>query len=540
MQNVKRHIEEKRGLFWSSLIFAVVVGLVGQLDFMGVKSAASHRSESLFLRLVGGPWYTPHGRKQVTVVLIDDDYLKELDTHWPLEYVEQAGLVEEIAEYYPQSLFIDFLYQHMHGEQVEFDQLVSSVREARVQKGARVYIPHLVSVEPGLDACVDSPDNALDLVERTPLAERLMAEGAARSVYVRWSGCINRYPSFLLGDERLRTPAWAIYSDAVRPTLAPVKGADWAADFFKPMMVRWGTKVSPEQIELLANTNIQCGDSDWESPSRLGYVYAQVRHILGRQLFSDEPFRGKYAPCPYIDTVHASWLLRNDEPTRAHLTKLIEGRNVLLGAQITGIHDSIANPVNGHVPGVYLIAAAAENYFNYNDNYYRDDSKIISIVYEIFALFLITYLTGRGWEKYQAYRQTRFNSQSATSLNDDTVTENTRQLKISIPDSNVSLIDACVATFLFKLILPLTIAFFVAIVLWKFGSAPFNWLAIAILSFIANPVRMSDCAGVEAGGILAWLANKVDAKFRWSLYEDLSQLFSAVRAAVIDRRVRRR
>ena len=138
------------------------------------------------------------------------------------------------------------------------------------------------------------------------------------------------------------------------------------------------------------------------------------------------------------------------------------------------------------------------------DRYYKDDSKIRSLLYEIAALFLISYFVALGWDKYKYVRERRWKKK-----NPDIALESNKD--------KVSFFDAVVATIVFKFFVPLFISVCFAIFLWTcLQSAPFNWVAIAFLSFLTNPVRMSDCTGIAAGGIMSWLARKLNNVLKWN------------------------
>src|SRR4051794_37560149 len=85
----------RSSLLWS-LFAGLTIGIIAQFDPVGMKAAAALQSESIFIRLVGGPWYRSEAQDKITVVVIDDRYLFENKEAWPLSYNAQNELLQAI------------------------------------------------------------------------------------------------------------------------------------------------------------------------------------------------------------------------------------------------------------------------------------------------------------------------------------------------------------------------------------------------------------------------------------------------------------
>ncbi|MCY1530465.1 hypothetical protein D9M68_656530 [compost metagenome] len=70
-------------------------------------------------------------------------------------------------------------------------------------------------------------------------------------------------------------------------------------------------------------------------------------------------------PCPYTRTLYANQLR---DP---RVAEVLRGKHVLPGAQIRGIPDLVASPVQGLLPGVYWHAMALDNLLVQDSGYWR-------------------------------------------------------------------------------------------------------------------------------------------------------------------------
>ena len=103
-----------KGLFYSTLLTSLFWGGIAQLDPFGIKAAASIQSESVFMRMIGGPWYQSAAQDKITVVLIDDNYISQIKESWPISYIAQEMLLSDILAFKPKAVFLDLLYSHNH------------------------------------------------------------------------------------------------------------------------------------------------------------------------------------------------------------------------------------------------------------------------------------------------------------------------------------------------------------------------------------------------------------------------------------------
>ncbi len=478
-----------KGLFYSTLLTSLFWGGIAQFDPFGIKAAASIQSGSLFMRMIGGPWYDSTAQDKITVVLIDDSYIREIGESWPMSYIAQDMLLTDILAFKPKAVFIDLLYSHNHETPNDsLHQLVDTIsqNEINADSAIPIFIPLVVQDVQGVDTCSSSRDfppdskeaNAKKDIESNIPVIIEIEQSNAHKTYTGWAGCGDGYPSFIFQDKQYMTPAFALYEEVCRADdktfkadCSALQAGDYSA-FKKPMMVRWGTIVSKEHKAALKAGGILCADIDKDSfSSKIGYLGSQLWSAVG-QSFSSTANRGKSESCTYTDTVHATWFLGGgSQKTHEDLKGLIGGRIVLLGTQITGVHDTTISPINGQVPGVYLFAMALDNYLTYGSDYFKLLSDVPAAVIEILALLAITFSMGiLGHIAFVHFS------------------------KIDQSINFLSRLGLSILFFLFlKIIIPVCMSLLLALIMWQCRIAPMDWIGISLLSFIANPIKLRDC-----------------------------------------------
>lgn len=468
-----------------------MLALISKFDPLGAKSASGLQSESVLLRL-SAPWYGSvdnPAQKKITVVLIDDQYLKKIKSFWPMSYLDQDQLLMDILDYHPQAVFLDLLYHHKHGEAADLQQFVDTIAEAatKTSPAVPISIPVLLKDIEGQSSC---DVNGLPLffttqsivVENSVIPELL--DSPTHKTYVGWTGCSNRYPGFVIGDSQFPTPAFALYADHCRRQQTPlsrdtnscaeVLAGDLHA-FVTPMMVRWGQGMSHSRQMGGKKSNICCTTLDCERlKNKWAYAWSQVKSAV-RQCFSSSPDRGRMERCTYTDTLHATWFLGGDS-NREYLQGMLENRIVLIGTQIEGVHDMIHSPVNGQLPGVYLLAMALDNYLEYGANYYKDITGKKATAIEIITLFMTIF--GMNWLRFKILLIKQYHSFFSAPWRQEAVIAG--QL------------------FLYKGLIPVSVCLPLAWGMWQLRYAPMDWLGVALIAFVANPISIKDCCHCHA------------------------------------------
>ncbi|HHJ15376.1 MAG TPA: CHASE2 domain-containing protein [Gammaproteobacteria bacterium] len=449
----------------TSLVLSALWGGAAQLDPFGLKTAADLQSEAVFMRMVGGPWYKSTARDKITVILVNDAYLDETGEAWPMSYLQQDLLLTDILGYQPKAVFIDFLYRHQHGSDAEIAQLAETIRMSVPDTSGKripVFLPFLTRDIPGISSCESSsakPLRAADIVQKNSVLEVIRPPQENRT-YIGWNGCGDRYPMYLAGNKELPTPAFAMYRHYCQQAANASSSACQAIldgnspKFSHPMVIRWGTGVSELHDDAMSRGAVECTRS--AEINRFTYPLTQLAMAIG-QSFSSNRERGQAERCTYTDTLYATWLLGASSGLHEFLETMIKDRYVFIGTKVAGVSDVVLSPVNGQVPGVYLFAMSLDNLITMGNNYFTELKTVNAGLLEIAILFVIIF--------------------------------SARFLRAFI-FCNMGIAPSVL---IYKIALPLSISLAAAVPLWYFRVAPMDWITVAFLGFVANPVKLSDC-----------------------------------------------
>lgn len=397
---------------WMPAAIAITFFVFLALDPFNIGKASGARSEQATLRIVS-PFYQPSGK--VTVIVIDDEYLRSRESGWPLRYAEQGRLLRQILSNDPAVLVVDLVYPHRHGDiQALFDPIRSSgdtpiVFTAMAREPS--YLPQryqfcMKELAPGgpkldlLDPRSAQPE--LLALARPDGTQPDEANGRFNLAFVRWSGCGNRYPLVLGGDPAFLTPAFAAYrafcsrhpGEASCARGNPVENVE---DYLHPMIVRAGAFPPAEQSFAFGEQACQ------RFAPRGGETSAWRRLIVTLQQLTlgvfkdlrDEKDNNLSLPCPAVTVAPLSTLVN---APREDWNELLHGKLVLLGANISGVPDFIDTPVHGLVPGVVWHGMALDNLLSLGSGYlaerYGTLQKVIGFVLAMIFAYAFPFIVG--------------------------------------------------------------------------------------------------------------------------------------------------
>lgn len=382
-----------RGFPWFSLCARAVMGLIfvvlALLDPFGLSSSSDQASEQWLNRMFASR-YEGKGQHEIAVVLLDDAYLQRNQTYWPLPYDEQSKLFKRLLAFKPGAVFVDFLYSHDHSadDPLKGSQLLANVFDRYQRRGIPLFLANTGQVR-GHDGQANTIQ-ALNDVSMPAL--------------VAWSGMGERYP--LAVDTPLgamETPALALYRQyCSKHGCAGLPSDTTTALATPPVAIQWGLEVPPEQADV-ANAK-DCAVS--------GSVSDEFWKQLSRAMFWRLGGNDDERPvCRYTLTLTASDLEVTDEADRALIARLLAGRMVLVGANITSAGDLTESPVHGQVPGVFLHAMALDNLITMGMDYDRDPASFGSTDInwlDLFGLLLIGVIAGLKAFHTRIAHKTRF------------------------------------------------------------------------------------------------------------------------------------
>lgn len=253
---------------WLPLLIVVLFFAFHELDPFGIGHASAVRSEQATLRIVS-PLCTPSGK--VTVVLIDDEYLRRHQVGWPLAYAAQGQLLRQFLAVKPAAVVIDLVYPHRHGAGAGANEDVSQLTSRIDQDTTTPIIFTAMAREADAlpaDFRFCSPAATVDLIDRDSMLPTLLdtlkpvapaGPGAAAARHpdwqlslVRWSGCGTHYAMLLGGNSDAPTPAFAAYRaycsrNSQWPSCRSGEPTQQPEKFYDAMTIRWGAFPMPEQ-----------------------------------------------------------------------------------------------------------------------------------------------------------------------------------------------------------------------------------------------------------------------------------------------------
>ena len=328
----REHVEKlkSRVPFWfvALVLFSFAV-LQIVLNPFGFSDLTQRYTQDISNLLITGPYlYPTTGRDLITVAVVDEPTLHDLQMPWPWNYSAHARALDALLAFKPKAVVVDFLFVDSRPD----DSLNELVEEIARYKKARVPL----YFEGGIDLPYGE----------APLRPELAKTGVPildPSIEV-YDGVVRQYPmsGHCYGPSgqtkgTCLSLALQVYKDLYpNQPLGPVDGK---------MELVWGTKTAPFNATFNARSHAPpCNDN----ASFLPRIY--------RAFFDKQSAVGR---CPYNNDVPVEALLAggNDED----LNRLIPGHVIFYGGALEGAQDKSFSPVNGLQPNVFVHAMALDN-----------------------------------------------------------------------------------------------------------------------------------------------------------------------------------
>lgn len=399
--------------------------LLFKLDPFGIGDASHARSEQATLRITA-PFYHPSGR--VTVVYLDDEYITNRKAGWPLRYAEQGRLMRAILSAKPAVLLVDLVYPHQHATTLEpaptptdpaavkpADNIAQLLSPILKDGGIPIVFTGMAKSPEALkdfEFCSEQynthetelldPNSMLSDMRATLFDKNPNAPGSQVHLgYVRWSGCADRYPLLLGGNDHTVTPAFAAYR-AYCDRQSPERRKEAHCDvspprerpeaYLHPMIVRSGAfPPASQQFAFDENTCQKPGKDEHGQVGllRQGWTFVQQMALgMFKDLRTDEN-KQLALPCPALTIVPMSLL---EKASAAEWRELLQDRAVVLGANLSGIPDVIGTQVHGQVPGVVWHGMALDNLMSQGSGYLAERHESATKVIKVMFVFLLAYL----------------------------------------------------------------------------------------------------------------------------------------------------
>ena len=335
----------------------LLLWLVPKLD--PTNESIVHVTAKLQSALVSG-YYSVAERDNTVVMLIDDESVGS--EGWPISYGKHARWLRNIGDKYrPEAIFIDVVFSSTRKDET-IGQLASALCELR-DKGVRVYLAGLmdketrrVRVRPELEGeCEKGRIETVYINYQPHHVDRLVWDydlHAAQGAHAQ-SGS-HGAPHGAAGhtaSNDIRTPALAIAQDIFHsrvPKDHEAMALTWGINNLAlPRYADWCRQTAGGLSELVP-PRLRWWDSDALLP-----VCPYSRSLSMRDLFVS---CSEAAGC---------------EADRKKLHDQLDGRVVMIGAYLRGFKDTVATPLHGDIPGVFLHAMALDNLLTKGGKYNR-------------------------------------------------------------------------------------------------------------------------------------------------------------------------
>ncbi|WP_344760724.1 CHASE2 domain-containing protein [Luteimonas lutimaris] len=326
--------------------------LLDWIDPLSLPSASKLQSERLSSQLAA-PFYgnkQPRAQDHIAVVLIDQKTLEARGIAWPPRYDYYEEVLRRIVRQGPRAVYVDLLVTRKR----EFDDSLGDARLALGEDLEAHPVPvYFGTDKPGRPSLFHDVEGVSELVTVWQGVDYPLAVSPAQQLGAL-EGASDRCDA---GRENWSV-AYGLYHDACPQ--AGMAGCREPAALMAPaqacreIAVQWGQRRPAGNARLDELDGQHClaaSDPGFSrGASAVRWLWSGLAGKLVPRAAADPR-----VPCPYTLTVHEEQL---DDPDVA---ALLHDRVVLVGADLVGLNDLAANPVNGQIPGVYVHAMALDN-----------------------------------------------------------------------------------------------------------------------------------------------------------------------------------
>jgi hypothetical protein len=325
----KEHMEAMRLRvpFWFLCVFLFVFASYQIImNPFGFSDLVQRYTQDISDLLITGPYLYPgDGHEKISVALVDDQTLSELQMPWPWSYGAQARALDALLAYKPRAVIVDILFVDPRKDDTLSD-LTQEIRRYK-QAGVPLYFSGATDLPAGQPPV---RQELLDAGARV-LDPTLVPQSIARQ-YPIDATCLGHHAA---GAE-CKSMALQVYSD-----LYPQQPLKVNPDGLMELV--WGTRADPYNTKWMEQSD--------SCDQKLGFF----RRIY-LAFFDPSQVRAR---CPYTSVIPVQTLLQGtDDPD---IPKLATGKIVFYGGELEGTQDNSFSPVNGKIANVFIHAMALDN-----------------------------------------------------------------------------------------------------------------------------------------------------------------------------------
>ena len=347
----KEHMEALRLCVPYPFIVAVLVAFASFQIWMnpfGFSDLVQRYAQDVSDLLITGPYfYGTEGRDNVSVALIDEDTLHQLNSPWPWKYGDHARVLDALLQYKPKAVVIDFLFVNSRPDDTLKD-LVAEIGRYR-----KAHVP--LYFEGGINLPYgENPLRPELAATGVPIIDPSVPinSGVARQYYGT-ARCFNQTPD---GAGNCPSLAMRVFHD--------VYGNKYPQPHINDMMeLVWGTRTAPENhwITRTDETGNQRSCGEQMNVFRRWYL----------AFFNTSAVK---SPCPYTAQLPVEALSLH--PDDKDVAKMATNRVIFYGGALEGAQDKLYTPVNALLPGVFVHAMAMDNLITTHGKPYQNAVSI--------------------------------------------------------------------------------------------------------------------------------------------------------------------
>jgi CHASE2 domain-containing sensor protein len=360
--------------FW--FVFAFLFGFAAIqiiLNPFGFSDLTQRYTQDISNLLITGPYLYPEtGHEQISVALVEDSTLSDLQMPWPWSYGAQARALDTLLAYRPRAVIVDLLFVDPRNDPT-LPELIDEIGRYK-KAGVPLYFAAATDTQLGQPAVrKEILATGVKLVDPTVLINQ---------------GVVRQYPitgQCFGASAGAACPSLAlqVYKDLYpRQPLAPLNGL---------MEIVWGTHPDPTNAKWMHVTD----DSGVVHSCRLNQDIGWAKRIY-LAFFDPSAVRSL---CPYEGVIPVESLMQGaDDPD---ITKLAHDRIVFYGASLEGVQDKSFTPVNGLIASVFVHAMALDNLITFKGRPQQNvvtaggmvlDSNTVQMIAIVPVILILTWL----------------------------------------------------------------------------------------------------------------------------------------------------
>jgi len=425
--------------------------ILGQLDLFGAQEVMSNYSRVVANR-VFGPAYADGKREDISVVLISDHTIKQLDTSWPPYYAQHAEILELIRRHQPKAVMVDLLFVDERDDPT-MEALTDVI--ARYDRNPTDFAPAAAPADVGnadpIPLYFAAPPAASELTVVKSIRNAVAESASAQFVSVQLVGDGTGNPYHQSADVVIKELAASLeYRShaSVSGTLpgeeaGPAQEIGTAAFRIARNLEVLGDLGEPPFLKDMPSAQLFWGtDADrfvakWQTcrhpPAEEEWVTNRLLRIGQRLLVALFRPGQIEETCAFIPSLDAVELIGRHDPTvKERMTRfqveraqqrtqdgtspvgpdrpnkqaddvigedddvvsLIKDRIVFYGADVVAVADRVVTPTHGVEPAIYVHAVALDNLLNFKTRYLKAENRVWGVPIDTSAIeYLLNLLT---------------------------------------------------------------------------------------------------------------------------------------------------